>query len=246
MLRWHDLRDGPGAGLNASKRNIIASYDTEFDGPAPSRHNLREIGVYFMDADTREFVHKFRVALKPRDDAEPEECCMTEFWSKHPEKMAKLDEEGLEPGEAMAAFEQAIAVFKKHAKSLLLVAAPACCDWMFVNDYLHRYKFDAEGNVRKGFCKDDVLSYWSHCLSSELRGAATALGIKKSQLREFVESDARQHMKAHYALEDAKAQAIAYINLQTVLRNFTYYRLYFACAWAWSFIDRTPSQAHTE
>jgi len=225
-------------------RDVVISFDTEFDGPAPSRHSLREIAMDVYDMKTAERLTFWRVAITARTNCNkcfetmctackdhfsvaPEPRCMNEFWSHHQDKLDKLNNEGVSIDIAMSEFERKLYSIQTVSKSYVLIACPAVTDWMHVKDNLHRCKFDANGQVKPDFIDTEVLSYQCHCMSSEMRCIAKVLGIKTSVLRKVCATDTAEHMQAHYALEDARAQAITYLNLQRIIQDIVAWYEYF-------------------
>ena len=224
LLHWgdfaHDNLDY-GVPVPPTMYNTLAvSFECKFDGPSPSHNNLLEIGLYVVERETESFVHKWGVALKPREGAGPETRCMTEFWAKHTEKMAAIIEHGVDPGDAMMAFEQQLVALKAVCKKLVFVAWPIAPDWLFVKSYYHLYRSDSTGTkINPGFDPTFDIGYTGFCVSSATSAVAECAHVSKEHLTTLIQTDTAKHMKAHYTLEDAKAQAIMYLNLMRVTKQ---------------------------
>jgi DNA polymerase III epsilon subunit-like protein len=106
------------------------SVDVETAGPNPSQYSLLSIGAC-MVADPR---RTFYVELQPvNSDATPEALRVSQL------SLAELAERGLPPAEAMARFEAWLGAQVPPIRRPVFVAFNAPFDWMFVNDYFHRF-----------------------------------------------------------------------------------------------------------
>lgn len=114
-------------------KNTYESYisvDVETAGPNPSQYSLLSIGACLLWNQQETFY----VELMPVNDE-----MIPETFAVHGLNFEDLKERGVPPGEAMLQFaawsEKAIPVGTKP----VFVAFNAPFDWMFVNDYFHRY-----------------------------------------------------------------------------------------------------------
>lgn len=106
------------------------SVDIETAGPYPGGYSLLTIGACAVEDPEQTFY----VLLKPvSENATPEALAITGL------SVAELAERGLEPVEAMRQFEAWALAQKPEGNRLVFVAFNAVFDWMFVNEYFHRY-----------------------------------------------------------------------------------------------------------
>jgi len=123
------------------------SVDVESAGPNPSQYSLLAIGassVYFPDLN-------FYIELKPvnllfRPEAQ-ESCGFS---------LEKLSVEGVDPADAMQRFETWLHEVLPAGQSPVFVGFNAPFDWMFVNDYFHRFL----GHNPFGHAAIDIKSYY--------------------------------------------------------------------------------------
>jgi DNA polymerase III epsilon subunit-like protein len=116
--------------MSDNSKPTYISIDVETAGPNPSQYSLLSIGACTV------FEHQetFYVELQPiSDDYLPESLLIGRLnWNK-------LKENGLSPQEAMSQFSHWIAEVTPEGGEPVFVAFNAPFDWMFVNDYFHRY-----------------------------------------------------------------------------------------------------------
>ena len=109
---------------------IFISVDIETAGPYVGRYSLLTIGACLVNAPDEAFY----VELKPtRPEATPEALAITGL------SMDELAANGVEPAEAMLRFEEWALGHVSGGQRLVFVAFNASFDWMFVNEYFHRY-----------------------------------------------------------------------------------------------------------
>lgn len=104
--------------------------DIEAAGPNPGTYSLLSIGA----ATVKEPRSSFYVELKPVNEAESAAASHV-----HGLSLERLAEEGLPPKEAMQRFEAWISEATEAGQEPVFVAFNAAFDWMFVNDYFHRF-----------------------------------------------------------------------------------------------------------
>jgi DNA polymerase III epsilon subunit-like protein len=112
------------------KDESFISVDVETAGPNPSQFSLLSIGacVVWQPRET------FYVELQPVNDE-----ILPETLAIHGLNIASLKEAGLPPSQGMNRFEAWLKQVVPQGKSPVFVAFNAPFDWMFVNDYFHRY-----------------------------------------------------------------------------------------------------------
>lgn len=118
---------------NANEAGAIEFYvsvDIETAGPNPSQYSLLTIGACTLDDRPRTFY----VELQPVNDK------MTpEAFAIHHLDLKRLANKGLSPAKAMKSFEDWLASETPQGKQPVFVSFEAPFEWMFVNDYFHRY-----------------------------------------------------------------------------------------------------------
>ncbi len=116
--------------LSTASLEGYVSVDVETSGPNPSQYSLLSIGACLVADPGRTFY----VELQPvNDNFTPEALAVSRL------SLEELAERGLPPAEAMARFEAWLAAEIPHDQRPIFVAFNASFDWMFVNDYFHRF-----------------------------------------------------------------------------------------------------------
>lgn len=109
---------------------IFISVDVETAGPIPDKYAMLTIGACLVMDPT----NTFYVELKPdRDESQDEALSITGLI------MDDLRKNGLEPEAALVAFVDWIRAVVPEGARPVFVAFNAPFDWMFINDYFHRY-----------------------------------------------------------------------------------------------------------
>ena len=167
------------------------SVDVETAGPSPSQYSLLAIGacsVFFPDQN-------FYIELKPvnllfRPEA-LESCGLS---------LEKLAVEGVDPAEAMRRFETWLQEALPAGQRPVFVGFNAPFDWMFVNDYFHRFL----GHNPFGHTAIDIKSYYMG-LAKVLWAKTTMQFLGRRYLN--------QPALIHHALRDALDQGEIFRNL---------------------------------
>jgi DNA polymerase III epsilon subunit-like protein len=164
---------------------VFISVDIEAAGPYVGRYSLLTIGACPVDAPDETFY----VELKPTSsDATPEALAITGL------SMEKLTIDGLDPTEAMRRFEEWALRHVSDGQRLVFVAFNASFDWMFVNEYFHRYL----GRNPFGHSALDMKA-----LYMGLSGASWSQTSMRYAAARFLEG----RQLTHNALSDAQDQA---------------------------------------
>ena len=109
---------------------IMICVDVETAGPVPSRYAMLSIGACLV----MEIQKSFYIELIPdRDEVQPEALAISGL------DMDALRNNGTEPAEAMRAFANWVASVAPPPARPVFVAFNTPFDWMFINDYFHRY-----------------------------------------------------------------------------------------------------------
>ena len=128
-------------------RETLISVDVETAGPNPSQYSLLAIGACCVFNPERNFY----IELKPVNPAFRPEALESSGLS-----LEKLVLEGVEPEEAMQRFESWLQEVLPSGKHLVFAGFNAPFDWMFVNDYFHRFL----GRNPFGHAAIDIKSYY--------------------------------------------------------------------------------------
>ena len=114
----------------ASPTDAYISVDIETAGPNPSQYSLLTIGACTIT----DRPNSFYIELKPVNMNHVAQALAISHLS-----MERLAEKGIEPATAMRRFEEWLIHATPAGQRPLFVAFNAPFDWMFVNDYFHRY-----------------------------------------------------------------------------------------------------------
>jgi DNA polymerase III alpha subunit (gram-positive type) len=131
----------------AQKQEVYIVVDIEASGPSPSDYALLSIGACTVEEPGQTFY----VELRPDRRAFTSEAMVVNGLS-----LDRLTAEGLPPAEAMQAFSDWVAQVVPPDARPVFVAFNAPFDWMFVNDYFHRYL----GNNPFGHSALDIKAYY--------------------------------------------------------------------------------------
>lgn len=168
------------------------SVDVETAGPVPAQFAMLSIGACLVD----DLAEGFYVELKPDRERVDERALAVSGLS-----IARLHEEGLEPHAALREFEAWLGRVVPAEHVPILVAFNAAFDWMFVNDYFHRYL----GRNPFGHSAIDMKAYYMG-----MTGATWA----RTSMRHVAPEAGEPLMLTHHALEDAQAQARIFATLR--------------------------------
>jgi ribonuclease T len=123
------------------------SVDVETSGPNPSLYSLLAIGACCVSSPEENFY----IELKPTSMASQAEALKSCGFS-----MEKLAVDGVDPVEAMQRFETWLLEVLPAGQHPIFVGFNAPFDWMFVNDYFHRFL----GHNPFGHAAIDIKSYY--------------------------------------------------------------------------------------
>jgi DNA polymerase III epsilon subunit-like protein len=166
-------------------REVYIVVDVEASGPNPGDYALLSIGACTVDEPR----HTFYVELQPDKAAFTAEAMAVCGLS-----LERLAAEGLPPEEAMQAFAGWVAEVVPDDARAVLAAFNAPFDWMFINDYFHRYL----GHNPFGHSALDIKAYY--------------MGLEGVNWQETAHRYVSQRYSGkpeltHHALDDALAEA---------------------------------------
>ncbi len=161
------------------------SVDVETAGPNSSRYSLLSIGACLVAEPQRTFY----VELQPTSHHFTSEALAVSGLS-----LEKLAEHGLPPAEAMARFETWLEAEIPSDQQPIFVAFNAPFDWMFVNDYFHRFW----GRNPFGHAALDLKTFYM---------GLTGVQWSETTMRYLAARYLDNHQLTHHALRDAQDQA---------------------------------------
>jgi ribonuclease T len=115
---------------SAEKKEFYIVVDVETAGPSPSYYAMLSIGACAVDNPQRTFYTE----LQPDRQAFTSEAMAVNGLS-----LEQLSTDGLPPAEAMQSFADWVEKVVPADAQPVLAAFNAPFDWMFINDYFHRY-----------------------------------------------------------------------------------------------------------
>jgi DNA polymerase III epsilon subunit-like protein len=174
-----------------SSAPVYISVDTEAAGPNPSEYALLSIGACLVSDPAQAFY----VELVPTSiKASPTAMAVSGL------SLADLAESGTPPEEGMLGFEAWVRGLTAEGDEPVFVAFNAPFDWMFVNDYFHRYAgrnpFGHSALDMKVFYMGLYRVPWRQ---TSMQDVAAQLGV--------------QIQLPHHALQDARLQALLFRRL---------------------------------
>jgi ribonuclease T len=182
--------------MEEKSQEAFVSVDVETAGPNPSQYALLSIGACLVSDPERGFY----VELKPTSLN-----TTTEASATHKLSLEQLMETGLPPAEAMSRFETWLKDEVPTGCKPIFVAFNAPFDWMFVNDYFHRYL----GRNPFGHTALDIKAFYMGL--TRVSWAGTAMKHVGSR---FIEN----FNMSHHALQDARDQAELF---QAMVREYS-------------------------
>lgn len=174
---------------------IYVSTDIEADGPIPGPHSMLSLASVALRAD-KTVVDEFTVNLTALPDARPHPRTML-WWEGFPEALAKAQEDPQDPAQAMARYADWLRALPGR---IVMVAAPAAWDFMWVYWYLQRFV----GDVPFGHSALDTKSYAMAVLKRPYRDC-----VKSALPKEWLDPLPYTHV----ALDDAREQGAMFCNM---------------------------------
>jgi DNA polymerase III epsilon subunit-like protein len=169
-------------------KNCI-SVDIEAAGPYPAHYPLLSIGACLAVDKNKTFY----VELKPDRQAFDEGALQISGFS-----LEELDHEGTQPALAMRDFATWLA--DSVPDQPIFVAFNAPFDWMFINDYFHRYC----GSNPFGHSALDIKALFLGLTGGEWKDTTMKMVNSKLGLEKAL---------SHHALEDAQDQATLFMQI---------------------------------
>ncbi len=167
---------------------IFIAVDVEAAGPSPGKYSLLSLGACLVADPERHFYIELQPTTPEMDP---------ETYAIHGLSLDRLNEYGLPPKDAMTQFEAWIHSVTPPEKNPIFVALNAPFDWMFVNDYFHRFL----GRNPFGYAALDMKALFM---------GLTRLPWSQTNLRTMSEYYGEQHELTHHALRDAQDEALLF------------------------------------
>jgi ribonuclease T len=166
-------------------KEVYISVDIETAGPNPHDYSLLTIGAVAIE----EMAQMFYIELQPLNSRfRPEALEISRLSMQH------LEKHGAPPKDAMAQFEMWINAQATGGKLPVFVAFNAAFDWMFVNDYFHRFL----GRNPFGHTALDIKSFYM---------GLWGVQWQETSMRFVGPRYLGDHHLTHHALRDAMDQA---------------------------------------
>jgi DNA polymerase III epsilon subunit-like protein len=176
------------------RHDLFAAYvsvDVETAGPNPSQYSMLSIGACMVCDPKRTFY----VELQPVNSN-----FLPSALSISGLSLEKLAQQGLAPAEAMARFEIWAKEQVPEGQRPIFVALNAPFDWMFVNDYFHRYI----GHNPFGHSALDLKAFYM---------GMTGVSWEETAMRRIATRYSNTRKLTHHALQDAVDQARLFQNM---------------------------------
>jgi len=164
---------------------ILISVDIETAGPIPAEYPMLSIGACLV----QDRAVTFYVELVPDRDR-----FVQEALSICGLDMETLRQTGVEPGEAMKHFAAWVRHNTPEGARPVFVALNAPFDWMFINDYFHRYL----GENPFGHSALDIKAYFM---------GQAGVSWSETSFRHLTDHFLEERRLTHNALRDAQDQA---------------------------------------
>ncbi|MBU86221.1 3'-5' exonuclease [Alcanivorax sp.] len=164
---------------------MYISVDIETSGPVPGEYSMLSIGACVVGAPQTSIY----LELKPSGLLIDQDSVAVTGLD-----LVKLEKDGLDPVEAMHAFDEWLESVRSNNKETVFVGLNAPFDWSFINYYFHKYM----NNNPFGFTAVDIKAYFMGvfgCSWKETRSSKMAATLRP------------QTTPNHHALSDAIFQA---------------------------------------
>jgi DNA polymerase III epsilon subunit-like protein len=170
----------------------LISVDVETAGPVPAEFSLLSIGACLVEEPERQFYVELQPTHLREDPA---------ATAIHGLSLARLQDEGMAPAEAMAAFDAWVHASVPEGAVPLFVGFNAAFDWMFVADHFHRFL----GRNPFGHAPLDIKAYYMGLAGVSFRATSRQ---RLAEVYPDLES------LEHHALQDALDQAHLFRRIQ--------------------------------
>lgn len=177
--------------MQTKEYEAYISVDVETSGPSPSQYSMLSIGACVVCDPKRAFY----VEMQPVNEK-----FLPSALSISGLSMEKLAESGLAPAEAMARFEVWAEEQMPEGQRPIFVAFNAPFDWMFVNDYFHRYI----GQNPFGHSAIDIKAFFM---------GLAGVSWEETAMRRIASRYSSTRKLTHHALQDAVDQARLFRNM---------------------------------
>jgi DNA polymerase III epsilon subunit-like protein len=175
-------------------RETYVSVDVETAGPHPCRYSLLSIGACLVSNPSEGFY----VELQPvNDNAVPSALAVTGL------SLSRLARTGVPPEDALLRFEAWLSDVVPAEHHPVFVAFNAPFDWMFVNDYFHRYL----ARNPFGHSALDIKAFYM---------GKTGVSWAQTSMKYLNDRYLGGRQLAHHALRDAQDQAELFVQIRGI------------------------------
>jgi DNA polymerase III epsilon subunit-like protein len=183
--------------MSNTKKETYISIDVETAGPNPSSYSLLAIGACTI----YEPQEHFYIEIQPLNDQ-----TTTQSMEVSQLSLAELKDRGLSPQDAMYTFSQWIHDVTPRGNQPVFVAFNAPFDWMFVNDYFHRFL----GHNPFGHKALDIKAFYM---------GMTGVSWNETGMRHIARRYPGLPELTHHALQDAQDQAVIFRKLMEAVKR---------------------------
>lgn len=194
------------------RKKIFISFDVEADGPSPAINNCLQIAFvacrYHEKPDPENksewLIDTLDLCLLPQVRKSPDEATMRDFWSKYPDILQKILENGKSASTQMRALSDWLIGLEKEYEIDKWVAKPAAYDWQWLNSIYYFYTFSNDNRYN--------LPFKAECIST-IQATLKYFNCYDLAMLDY-NCGKNKLPHTHYALDDAIEQAFLYLCLR--------------------------------
>lgn len=178
-------------------KETLIFVDIESSGPIPSQYSLLSIGACSLWEPRQSFY----IELQPDSEIFSEQSMKVNHLS-----LEKLADDGIHPSEAMQRFGDWVGRTVPEGNQAVFAAFNAPFDWMFINDYFHRYI----GHNPFGHKALDIKAYYMGMHNTSWTETSYKIVCEHYQIKRGL---------THHALDDAIDAAKLFQNILADTEN---------------------------
>lgn len=196
----------------ATKPRLALSFDVEATGSSPANGSCVMLGIVGVleDAIAREgdlgwIEFERQWSMWANDGTEPR--CWSEFWTKHMDVWAHIEENGVHPSGPMAEVSDMIKELRERY-DVYWVAWPAAFDWQWLKFIYEKYGPEDRVNI----------GYKAECMNG-YENMMPLLGVDEMEFAEFIYPKTDGLQMTHFAVDDARNQAYIFLRMREYYRG---------------------------